>query len=56
MTYYTAAVCKFRGGICFFVFCLVPSVAQLSSDSIISFVFLLQHMSTLMHGGTPIVL
>ena len=29
---YTAAVCKFRGGH-FFVFCLVPSVAQLSSAS-----------------------
>ena len=29
---YTAAVCKFGGDI-FFVFCLVPSVAQLSSAS-----------------------
>ena len=30
---YTANVCKFRGGHFLFVFCLVPSVAQLSSAS-----------------------
>ena len=36
---YTAAVCKFWGGH-FFVFGLVPSVAQLSSDSYFFLCFL----------------